>query len=173
MKRLIIVILVLLVVALGGAGGLVMLGVVRNPFQKHPAEAATAQPAAETGADGFKAPSSQLQMVKVPDIIVPVIMDGEVTRRVTISMRMVAPDTVKRPLLIAGLPKFQNTMLEDLISYFQDYFAHADVVDVEAVRKKALSHATAIYGDAVSDVLMINVYETGAAATQGALLPSD
>src|SRR5580658_7691203 len=111
-----------------------MLGIVRNPFQKHQADATTAEPAAETGADGFKAPSEQLKMLKVPDLIIPVIIDGQVTRRVTISLRLVAPNTVKRSLLIADLPKFQSVMLEDLLAYFQDYFSHADMVDVEAIR---------------------------------------
>lgn len=165
MKRLVIIILVLLVVVLGGAGGLMMLGIVRNPFQhKAPTAAEEAANTPETGPNGLKIPTEQLILVKVPDLIVPVIIGDTLGRRVSLSVRIVARSNPDRKHIQDGMSEFQNALLQDLVPYFQDYYQHHDTIDIEALRTKIKGHAADIFGDAVADILMVNVFESGAKA---------
>ena len=81
MKRAIVIILILLLVAGGGVGGLIMLGIIPNPFNpKMPAKPLTA---AEKVAkeleekNKFKPPLAAFVQVKMPDMVIPVIINGQ------------------------------------------------------------------------------------------------
>jgi flagellar basal body-associated protein FliL len=162
-KRLIVIVLILLVVAGGGAGGLVMLGVVRNPFQQattSAAEKAAAEADAKAKESAFNAPLEALPMVRMADMIVPVIVDGGVQRRIYVNLRLVTrPDA--RDRVLAGLSKYENALLHDLVPYFQDYFRRNDKIDLPAVKKKLRAHAQTVFGEAVTDVLLVNLFESG------------
>ena len=171
MKKLVILLLVLLVVTLGGAGGLVMLGIVRNPFK--PPEATTAQPKGpDVSPSGIKVPTEALVLQKVPDMIVPVILAGGVQRRISVSVRLVTKNAVKSRVQ-DELPKYQDALLHDLILYFQDYFVRNDAIDIESIRKRALADATKVYGEDISDVLLVNVFDMGGAAARGNFAPEN
>ncbi len=166
MKKLIIILLVLLVVALGGAGGLVMLGIVQNPF-KPPEASAEAKPTGpELSPSGLKVPTEALVQQKVPDMIVPVILSGGVQRRISVSIRLVTNNAAKAKVQ-AELPKYQDALLNNLILYFQDYFVKNDELNVDIVRKRARDTAAKVYGEDVSDVLLVNVFDLGGAAARG------
>jgi hypothetical protein len=167
MRKIIIIVLVLLVVAGGGAGGLGMLGVVRNPFKPPPpvhvpdaVERAAAEADARAKANAFHAPQAALSLVKAGDILVPVISTDGSKREVFVTARLVAVPADKA-LVTDQVPRFIDAVLSDLIPYFQDYFQNHDLVDLPAVKKKLVRHAHDIYGNSVTDVLLVNVFEAG------------
>ena len=166
MKKLIIIIVVILVVAGGGAGGLVMLGIVRNPFMKPPPMDAVAAAAAEADAKAtaYKGPTEALTWVKPPDMVIPVIANGAVTRRIYINMRVVANTAADKARLQAELARFESNVLQDMFPYFQTYFEKHDMIDVVEIKKKLNSHARKLYGESLKEVLLVNVLEAGAAA---------
>lgn len=163
MKRFVIILVVLLVVAGGGAAGLVMLGIVRNPFLKPGADAVATAAAEADKANAFKGPTEALTLVKMSDLIVPVIVNGQVSRRIFINLRIQSRPADKARVQ-NELPRFQNEVIKDLVPYFQTYFERHDMIDVEAVRKRLRSHAEQVYGEAVIDVLLVNIFESGSAS---------
>lgn len=175
MKKIIIIIFVLLVVAGGGAGGLVMLGIVRNPFLKPSAADAAAAAAAEADAkaNAYKGPTEALVLIKPPDMTVPVIVNGAVTKRIYINMRLDVKAADKSRVQ-AELPRFESEVLGDLVPYFQTYFERNTIIDVDVLKKKLNSHAAKIYGEAVHQVLLLNVFEAGGASgTRNTFVPSE
>src|ERR1700761_3984939 len=91
MKRLIVILLILILVAGGGAGALIMLGIVPNPFAppKPVLSAAEQAAAALDKKSKFDAPLAAFTLVKLDDMIIPVIVDGQVRRRVFVTARLV------------------------------------------------------------------------------------
>ena len=172
MKKLVIILLVLLVVSMGGAGGLVMLGIVRNPFSPPQTAGETKPTGPEVSPAGIKVPTEALVLEKVPDMIVPVILQGGVQRRISVSVRLVTKNPVKGRVQ-DEMPKYQDALLNDMILYFQDYFARNKELDIETVRKRALAAAVKIYGEDVTDVLLVNVFDLGAAAAPGNFSPEN
>ena len=120
MKRFIVIFLVLILVGGGGAGGLVMFGVVPNPFDPdartffEDADGA----AKETTGRKFEPPSSAFQLVKVEDMIVPVIIDGRLVRRVFITVRLVVGEARNKTLVLDNLTHYENVLVQELIPYF-------------------------------------------------------
>ena len=165
MKKLIIIIVVILVVAGGGAGGLVMLGIVRNPFMKPPPMDAVAAAAAEADAKAtaYKGPTEALTLVKPPDMVIPVIANGTVTKRIYINMRLDVK-TADKARVQAELARFESNVLQEMVPYFQTYFEKRDVIDVMEIKKKLNSHAQKVYGEAVNQVLLLNVFAAGGAS---------
>ena len=165
MKKFIIILIVILVVAGGGAGGLVMLGIVRNPFMKAPPMDAVAAAAAEADAKAtaYKGPIEALTLVKPPDMVIPVILNGSVAKRIYINMRLDVKAADKARVQ-AELARFESNLLQDMVPYFQTYFEKRDVIDVMEIKKKLNSHAQKVYGEAVNQVLLLNVFEAGGAS---------
>ncbi|TAK98994.1 MAG: hypothetical protein EPO08_17615 [Rhodospirillaceae bacterium] len=166
MRKLIVIVLVLLVVAGGGAGGLVMLGVVHNPFKHAPPQLdAVAQAAAvadaKAKASAFDMPIAALPIVKIGDLLVPVLTTDGTGRQIFVTCRLItdAPDKAK---VTAEVSKYVDAVLSDLIPYFQDYFRSHDMVDLAVLKKKLNRHAHEQFGDAVKEVLLVNVFESGA-----------
>ena len=154
MKRMIVIILVLFLFAGGGVGGLIMMGIIPNPFNPDAnADAADAAPKRNV-------PTVALTLLKIEDMIVPVIIDGNVRRRIYISVRLdVAPD--RQALVKARISEFQHAMINDLVPYFQKYFVDHNLIDVEILKQKLNGHADRLFGEAVNEVLLLNVFEQG------------
>jgi len=166
MRKIIIIVLVLLVVAGGGAGGLVMLGVVRNPFKPPPPAKldAVAQAAADADAkakaNAFQMPTAALPIVKVGDILVPVITVDGAQRQVFVTCRLVT-DAPSKARVTAEVSRYIDAVLSDLIPYFQVYYRTHDLIDLGILKKKLDAHAHSLFGDDVKEVLLINVFESG------------
>jgi hypothetical protein len=165
MRKVIIIVLVLLLVGGGGAVGLVMLGVVRNPLKPKPPELdAVAKAAAEADAKAkasqFQAPLAALTLVKIGDLVVPVISTHGNSRKVFITARLIV-DPPAKAAVQDDMPKMVDALLSDFIPYFQKYFVDSDLVDLTVIRKKLIRHAHEIFGDKVKDVLIVNVFSEG------------
>ncbi|MGE3477448.1 MAG: hypothetical protein AB7H70_16725 [Rhodospirillaceae bacterium] len=163
MKRVIVIILVILLVAGGGAGGLMMMGIIPNPFNPTPqsgpmsgADKAAAELAAK---NKFQPPSAGLDLVKLDDMIVPVILDGQVDRRVFIIARLKVNAPGNVTTVESKLRPFQSAVLSDLIPFFQKYYVSHDAVDVIVVKERLTATARKIFGEMVPEVLLINVFE--------------
>ena len=163
MKRAIVIILVLILVAGGSLGGLIMLGIVPNPFVpkvvEKPMSAADKAAMELSRKNKFKAPEAALNLVKMDDMVIPVIMDGRTERRVLLIARIVATGGADETFVEANMNRFQDAVLSDLVPYFQTYFSKSDLVDAGEIKAKMVKHAKAIYGERIKDVLLTNVFE--------------
>ena len=160
MKRVIVIIMVLLLVAGGGAGGLIMLGIVPNPFNPKVALSAAEQAAAEASKHKFQPPTAAFSLVKVPDMIIPVIMNGRADRRVFITCRLMSTAKEHEKDIKDNVKHFQGEVVTDFVPFFQMYYAKHDSLDLSVIKQKLLEHAKHVYGDSViQDVLLINVFD--------------
>jgi hypothetical protein len=162
MKRAIVIILVILLVAGGGAGGLMMMGIIPNPFNPTPVGPAMTdaeKAAAELAARKFQPPAAALELIKVDDMIVPVIMEGRVTRRVFIIARLKVKSAVHVKEVESKVRVYQDAALSDLVPFFQKYYVTNSAVDAEIVKTRLTASAKKVYGDLVPEVLLINVFE--------------
>jgi hypothetical protein len=139
-----------------------MLGVIPNPFNPAPVGPAMTEAeraAAELTAKKFQPPDAQLDLVKLDDMIIPVIIDGQVTRRVFVIARL----RVDRPANVTAVEEklrlFQDQVLRDLVPFFQKFFLDHDAVSAEVVKQRLIAAARTVYGDMVPDVLLINVFD--------------
>ncbi len=163
MKRAIVIILVLLLLAGGGAGGLIMLGIVPNPFSpKIPEKPLTAaeKAAQELAArNKFKPPLAAFVQIKIDDMVIPVIMNGQSDRRVMIISRIIANQASDKAYIQANVSRFQDAVIHDLVPYFQNYFLNNDMVDVPEIKVRLVKHAKTVFGDRAKDVLLVNAFE--------------
>lgn len=163
MKRAIVIILIMILVAGGAGGGLIMLGIVPNPFNPKVAEApmtAAEKAAAELAAKTkFKPPLAGLVLVKMDDMVIPVIINGQVQRRVLMIARLVGTAGPDEALIKADMNRFQDAVLRDLVPYFQTYFITNNMVDITAIKDRLVKHAKTVFGEHVQDVLLVNVFE--------------
>ena len=162
MKRAIVIILVMILVAGGGAGGLIMLGIVPNPFNPKievPMTAAEKAAAEMQEKNRFKPPVAAYVLIKMDDMVVPVIINGQVQRRVLLIARIMATAATDKEFVEGNMNRFQDAVLNDLMPYFQNYFISRDMVDAPAVKARLLKHARTVFGERVQDVLLINVFE--------------
>ncbi len=160
MKRFIVILLVLVLVGGGGAGGLIMMGIVPNPFNPEGGGFfSAADDAAASMEKKFQPPTAAFQLVKVSDMVVPVIVNGRLVRRVSVTVRLIVGEASNKTLVESNLPHYQDIMLQELIPYFQSHFYNNDVVDIKGVKKLLLEQSKKIYGDIVTDVLLINVFQ--------------
>ncbi len=162
MKRVIVILVVMLLVA-GGAGGLIMLGIVPNPFTpKGAALSASEQAAAAADANKhkFQAPIVAYSIVKIPDLIVPVISGGRVQRRVFITCRIQGTSKEHEKDIKDGIQRFRGEVIDDFVPFLQAYFEQHDALDLLLIKEKLLGHAKHVFGDSVvQDVLLINIFE--------------
>ncbi|MBY0509632.1 MAG: hypothetical protein K2P94_05715 [Rhodospirillaceae bacterium] len=163
MKRIIVIVLVLMLVAGGTGGGLIMLGIVPNPFNpKVPERVLTAaeKAAAEMEKKNkFVPPQAEFKLVKMADMVVPVIIDGKAERRVMLIARLVAASNEDKKIVEAGMPRFQDEMLKDLVPHFQTYFLKHDMIDILDIKARLMKHAKTVFGERVKDVLLVNAFE--------------
>jgi hypothetical protein len=162
MKRIIVIMLVILLLAGGGAGGLMMMGIIPNPFSPapHGANATDAEKAAaQVEAKKFQPPTTGLDLVKLDDMIVPVIIDGRVIRRVFIIARLKVNAPANVTTVESKLRLYQDAVLRDLIPFFQKYYLDHDAVDVMIVKDRLNQSARKVFGEMVPEVLMINAFD--------------
>lgn len=161
MKRIIVILLILILVAGGGAGALIMLGIVKNPFAPAQAEMTAAEKAAaEADKKKFQPPLTNYTLIKFThDLIIPVLMDGQVKKRVYLTGRIVAATPAAKANIEGGMNKFLNAVIGDLMPFFQTYFLTHTTVDLVLLKEKLVTHAKAVYGADVQDVLLTNVFE--------------
>jgi flagellar basal body-associated protein FliL len=160
MKRIIVILLILILVAGGGAGALIMLGIVPNPFAPPQKEMTAAEKAAaEADKKKFQPPLSAFKFVKPDDLIIPVIINGQVKKRVYITVRLMASVPSAEGAIQAKVSAFQNAVLADLIPFFQVYFLDHQTIDLQLLKDRLIGHAKKVYGDNVKDVLLGNVFE--------------
>jgi len=163
MMRVIVIILIMILVAGGGAGGLIMLGVVPNPF--NPPEQATGplsaadKAAQQASKKKFVPPEAAYVLIKMDDMVIPVIVNSRPQRRVMLTARLVATGPETKGAIESGMSRYQNEVLNDLIPYFQTYFENHDNLDPAVIKAKLVKHAKAVYGDAAKDVLLINLFD--------------
>ena len=161
MKRIIVIVLILILVAGGGAGALIMLGIVPNPFAPPQKEmTASEKAAAEADKKKFQPPLTAYTLIKFSDdLIIPVIINGQVKKRVYLTGRLMARAPDAKGAIEANMGRFQNEVIGDLLPFFQVYFETHDIVDLQMLKDKLVAHAKKVYGDDVKDVLLTNVFE--------------
>jgi hypothetical protein len=163
MKRMIVIILVLILVAGAGGGGLIMLGIVPNPFNpkvpERPLTAAEKAAAELEKKNKFVPPQSEYKLVKMGDMVVPVIIDGRAERRVMLIARLMATSNDDVKFIEAGLTRYQDVLLNDLVPHFQTYFVKHDMIDILDIKARLMKHAKTVFGEHVKDVLLVNAFE--------------
>ncbi len=161
MKRIIVILLILILVAGGGAGALIMLGIVKNPFAPPQVEMSAAEKAA-SAADKkrFQPPPTNYTLIKFShDLIIPVLIDGQVKKRVYLTGRIMAATPGAKAAIEAGMNRFLNEVIGDLVPFLQVYFLSHQTVDLKVLKEKLVAHAKQVYGADAQDVLLINVFE--------------
>lgn len=139
-----------------------MLGIVANPFHAKVDVNLSAADIAAAAASKKKLdfPQSTYTPIKMQDLIIPVIINGEVKRRVFTTVRIMATTKEKDKEMKEGLTRYQSVVFNDLVAYFQDFFLDHDMINMMAIKTKLTAHAKAVYGDdVVKDALLINVFE--------------
>lgn len=161
MKRIIVIVLILILVAGGGAGALIMLGIVKNPFAPPaPAMTAAEKAAAEADKKKFQPPLTNFTLIKFhDDLIIPVIIDGQLKKRVYLTGRIMAATPGAKATIEGKMSKFQNEVIGDLVPFFQTYFQNHDTADLHMIKEKLVAHAKTVYGADAQDVLLTNFFE--------------
>ncbi len=162
MKRFIVIMLVILLIAGGGAGGLMMMGVIPNPFnptaQGGPLTDAE-KAAQELEAKKFQGPTAAFNLIKLDDMIIPVIIDGRVTRRVFVIARLMVDQPSNESTVEGKVRLYQDAVMSDLVPFFQKYFLDHDAVSAVVVKERLNMSAKKVYGDMIEDVVLINVFD--------------
>ena len=161
MKRIIVIVLILILVAGGGAGALIMLGIVPNPFAPPKKEmTASEKAAAEADKKKFQPPLTNFVLIKFnDDLIIPVIINGQVKKRVYVTGKVMASGPASKGAIEAKMGRFQSDVIGDLVPFFQTYFTNHDTVDLVMLKEKLVMHAKEVYGADAKDVLLTNVFE--------------
>lgn len=163
MKRAIVIIIIMLLVAGGGAGGLIMFGIVPNPFNpklpERPLTAAEKAAAELEERNQFVPPAAAFPLVRISDMVIPVIINGRSERRVFLIARLMATAAPDEAYVEAHMARFQSALIKDLVPYFQTYFLEHDLLDIVEIKARMVKHAKAVFGEHVKDVLLTNAFE--------------
>lgn len=161
MKRLIVIVLVMLVVVGGGIGGLMFMDIVPNPFapaEDEMAEGGSGDGSGEGGKPAFVPPERAAMLYPLEDLVIPVIIDGRVIKRVYITGRIEIAQG-NRPAVENGIPRLESELNQRLIVYFQRHFAKNRRPDPRGIKRTMVSAAQAVYGEMVPDVLLNSIFE--------------
>lgn len=169
MKRFLVILILFILIGGGGVGGMIMLGVLPNPFnpsiQGLSEEAAAAAAKAEKAAKPFEPPPAVIPFVNMRDLIIPVIVNGQKKTRVYLSVRLwIAPGA--KDAVEAIEPRFENAVIKEFTPYFSTHFGKSDLINLAEVKRKFVKLAKDVHGDNVRDVLLINVFEQRFGAMQ-------
>ncbi len=163
MKRILFIVFIMVFVAGGGIAGLMVLEIIPNPFATPEAEMAEDEadasgPGGAGGDQGFVPPERAPILYSLEDLIIPVILDANVIKRVYITARLeIAPGN--RAAVDNGLSRMESALNENLIVYFQDHFAKNRRLNIRGIKQVMVRSAEQVYGDMVSDVLLLTVFE--------------
>ncbi len=112
MKRIIVILLVVILVAGGVVGGLIMFGIIPNPINPmvlDPAAAAADKAAMALAAKTkFDPPLVEFPLIKVADLVMPVIINGQVQRRVLVIARILASTPADTDYIEANMIVFKT-----------------------------------------------------------------
>lgn len=158
MKRIITIIVVLTLVLGSGFAGLVVMDVVPNPLGDSEAEMAEGTGGEPRGKPAFVPPERAPMLYPLEDIVIPVILDARVIKRIYITARMEIAQG-NRPAVENGLPRMESRLTERLVVYFQKHYAKNRRLNPRGIKKEMVAAAHDVYGDKVSDVLLITVFE--------------
>ncbi len=160
MKRVIIIIVVLTLVLGSGFAGLVVMDVVPNPLGDPEAEMADGDGMGNEprGKPAFVPPERAPMLYPLEDLVIPVILDARVIKRIYITARMEIAQG-NRPAVENGLPRMESRLTERLVVYFQKHYSKNRRPDPRGIKKEMVAAAHDVYGDKVSDVLLITVFE--------------
>ncbi|MBM3515919.1 MAG: hypothetical protein FJX59_19715 [Alphaproteobacteria bacterium] len=162
MKRFLVILILFILIGGGGVGGMIMLGMLPNPFnpskQGEGEEAAAAAAKAEKAAKPFEPPPAVIPFVDMRDLIIPVIVNGQKITQVYLSVRLwIAPGAKDAVEMFE--PRFENEVIKEFTSYFSVHFEKNDSINLPEVKRRFVKIAKAVHGDNVRDVLLINVFE--------------
>lgn len=159
MKRLILIILIMLLVVGGGIAGLMMMDIVPNPFAPPEAEMTEdGDGAGEGGKPAFVPPERAPMLYPLEDLVIPVIIDGRVIKRVYITGRIEIVQG-NRPAVENGIPRLESALNQRLVVYFQQHFAKNRRPDPRGIKRVMVAAAQEVYGEMVSDVLINSIFE--------------
>ena len=161
MKRFLVVLILFILIGGGGAGGLIMLGIIPNPFspaKQGTSAAVEAAKKAEAAAKVFEAPEAVIPFVDLRDMIVPVVVNGQIKTRVYISVRLWIAPGQKDPIE-AEISRYEDAVIAEFIPYFSAFFERKDMLDLEDIKKRLVTISRRLYKDRVKDVLIVNVFE--------------
>ena len=161
MKRVIIIVFIMLLVGGSGIAGLMVLAFVPNPFVESHDEMAEGKDGAGAGSSGKPAyvpPDRAPMLYPLEDLVILVIIDARVIKRVYITARMVIAQG-GRPAVENGLPRIESAIRERLLVYFQNHFAKHRQPDPRGIKREMVAAAKQVYGDLVSDVYLLTVFE--------------
>ncbi len=140
MKRLLFIVFIMIFIAGGGIAGLMVLDIIPNPFAAPEDEMAgegTEEEAAgsgEGGSGGFVPPERAPILYVLEDLIIPVILDARVVKRVYITARMeIVPGN--RSDVDNGLSRMESALNENLMVYFQNHFANNRRLDLRGIKR--------------------------------------
>ena len=162
MKRFLVILILFILIGGGGAGGLIMLGIIPNPFNPpKPMTSAAIEAAkkAEAAAKAaFVAPEVVIPFVDLKDMIVPVVVNGQIKTQVYISVRIWIAPGQKDPVE-AQISRYEDAVIAEFIPYFSEFFARNDMLNLEDIKRRLVKLAKKLYADKVKDVLIVNVFE--------------
>jgi len=154
-----------------GPGACVTLGVALNPFESKPGMDVAAKAAAETDAKArviaVQTPKSALTLVKAGDLVIPVINQFGVQKRLFITARLVVSSAGAKSRVEAVIPRYVDKILGDPIPYFQKYFGDHDLVNIGIRKNKFKRDAMMTFGEGVSDVFKVTVFDSGISSSAG------
>ena len=158
MKRMLFIIFIMIFVAGGAVAGLMVFEIIPNPFAEDEAEIAEGSEAEGGGKPAFVPPDRAPILYPLEDLVIPVIVDARVIKRVYITARMQIVFG-NRSAVEKGLSRMENALNENLIVYFQDHFSKQRRADPRGIKKIMVKAAEEVYGSMVSDVLLLTVFE--------------
>ena len=133
MKRILVIMILFVLIGGAGAGGLIMLGAIPNPFNpKIPmsgAEAAAAAKKAAMAAKAFDAPASVIPFVNMRDLVIPVLVQGQ-TRPGSTSVFGSGSAPGQADAVEALEPKYDDAVLAEFVPYFSDFFVKDDMLNL-------------------------------------------
>jgi len=161
MKRIIVIIVMLILLGGGGAGALIMMGIIPNPFNPMAKMSASEKAAAmaEASKKVYVPPDSVMTFVDLRDMIIPVVINEKVERKVYLSVRLrvvkAEKDAVENEIV-----RYESAVLDTFIPYFQSYFSRDhDLMDLVEIKKKLNQIGKKLYGEKLIDVMLINMFE--------------
>lgn len=157
MGRIILIVLIMVLVAGGGIAGLIVLEIIPNPFAAEE-EVAEEEQLGPDGKPPFVPPERAPILYPLEDLVIPVIINGQVTKRVYITARMeIVPGN--RGAVENGLSRMENALNQNLLVYFQQHFAKNRRPDPRGIKRVMVRSANEVYGEMVADVLLLTVFE--------------
>ena len=110
------------------------------------------------GKSGFTPPERAPMLYPLEDIVIPVIVDARVIKRIYVTARMAIAQGQRTPVEY-GLPRMESAVNDRLVVYFQNHFAKRRRPAVRDIKRELVTAADQVYGDMINDFLLITVFE--------------